>query len=368
MAKNNDYGTIDKMLLYVTLVLLAIGLVMVFSASSYDAMISYKDAMFFFKRQLVWAAAGIVAMIFMMVIPVELVKKLMAPATGVIMIALVAVLLFGSESHGATRGFRIGGMQISPAEFAKPICIVMYAQILSWMGSLTKTTKGFLTAIGILAVPILPIIIEDLGTAVCLALTLGCMLVVAGIKFRQLLTLGVMGGGLAAVFIAIKPYRVKRFFSFLDPFSDPTGSGWQIVQSLYALGSGGLFGVGLGNSRQKMLYLPERHTDFIYAIICEELGIIGAMAVVLLFLYFLYRGCLIAQHLEDNFMSYAAFGLTLIVVIQAYVNIAVVIGLFPITGITLPLISYGGSSLLCTLASIGFLLNLPRYADKPRHK
>ncbi len=368
MLQKNGKGTIDKMLLYVTLVLLAIGLVMVFSASSYEAMITYKDATFFFKRQLIWAVAGIVAMLGMMIMPVDLVKKCIAPATVVVLIALVAVLLFGDESHGAQRGFRIGGIQISPAEFAKPICIVMYAQILAWMGKLTKTPKGFLVAIGILAVPIILIIKEDLGTATCLALTLGCMLVVAGIKFRQFLALGTLGSLLVGIFILIEPYRLKRIFSFLDPFSDPTGSGWQIVNSLYALGSGGLFGVGLGNSRQKMLYLPERHTDFIFAIIGEELGIIGAMAVVLLFLYFLYRGCVIAQHLDDNFMSYAAIGLTLIVVIQAYVNIAVVIGLFPITGITLPLISYGGSSLVCTMASIGFLLNLSRYADRPPNK
>ena len=367
MLKKN-YGTIDKMLLYVTLVILAIGLVMVFSASSYEAMITYKNSLFFFKRQLGWAVAGLVAMTVMMIVPIDLVKRLAPPATVLILLAMVAVLFLGDESHGATRGFMIGSMQISPAEFAKPICIVMYAQILSWMGSLTKTTKGFAWAIAALAVPVLLIIIEDLGTAICLALALGCMLIVAGIRLSQFLTLGVLGSAMAAIFIAIEPYRVKRLLSFAHPFSDPTGSGWQIVQSLYALGSGGLFGVGLGNSRQKMLYLPERHTDFIFAIIGEELGIIGAMAVVLLFLYFLYRGCLIAQHLEDRFMSYAAIGLTLIVVIQAYVNIAVVIGLFPITGITLPLISYGGSSLLCTLASIGFLLNLSRYADRPKGK
>ena len=361
-------GTIDKSLLYVTLVLLAIGVIMVLSASSYEAMVLYKDAMYFFKRQIIWAIAGLVAMCIMMVMPIEWVKRAIVPATVVIILALVSVLLFGDVSRGAQRGFKIGSIQISPAEFAKPICIVMYAQVLTYMGKYTKTNKGFITAVGVLVVPVLLIVIEDLGTATCLAAAMGCMLIVAGINMKHLITLVLSGASFVTIFIAIEPYRIKRIFSFLDPFADPSGSGWQIVQSLYALGSGGLFGVGLGNSRQKMLYLPERHTDFIFAIIGEELGIIGAMIVVLLFAYFLYRGLLIAQNLDDNFLSFTALGLTLVIVIQAYVNIAVVIGLFPITGITLPFISYGGSSLLCTMAMVGFLLNISRYASKRKRK
>ena len=205
-------GTIDKRLLYVTLVLLAIGVIMVLSASSYEAMVVYKDAMYFFKRQIIWAIAGIIAMCIMMVIPVDWVKRVIVPATVIILVALVAVLLFGDVSRGAQRGFKIGSIQISPPEFAKPICIVMYAQVLTYMGKYTKTNKGFITAVGVLIVPVFLIVIEDLGTATCLAAALGCMLIVAGINFKHLAALIISGASFVAIFIAIEPYRVKRIF------------------------------------------------------------------------------------------------------------------------------------------------------------
>ncbi len=355
-------GTPDLLLFFITLVLLAVGLIMVLSSSSYAAMLTYDDALYFFKRQLIFMVFGFFAMFIMMNISPNAVKGMAFPVMMICIVMLALVPFIGIEVNGARRWLGVGGARFAPAEVAKPVVIVFFAM---WLTSLGKknlqTFKGFLYTLGVLAIIPVLVVIEDLGTAITIAGALVCMMIAAEVPWKYLF--GTVGVGVAGVvaMIAMKPYRIRRILVWLDPFTDPQGGGFQAVQSLYALGSGGLFGVGLGASRQKLLHLPERHTDFIFSIIGEELGFIGAAFVILLFTLFIWRGFYIAVHLDDKFKSLTAFGLTAVIGIQAMINIGVAVGFLPVTGITLPFISYGGTSLVFMLATVGFLLNMSRY-------
>ncbi len=360
-------GPADLLLFFVTLLLLAIGLVMVLSASSYDGLLHYNDALYYFKRQLVFMLLGFILMFIMMHVKPELVKAAAVPALIVCIVMLMLLPFVGVEVGGAKRWLGSGSIRFAPAEIAKPVVIVFFAMWLSSLGKRNlQTFKGFLYTLILMAVvPTLVVLAStDLGTAIAIAGALLCMMIAAEVPWRYLLC--TMGAGVAGVvaMILYKPYRLRRITAFLDPFSDPLGNGYQVVQSLYAIGSGKLFGVGLGASRQKLLYLPERHTDFIFAIISEELGFVGAAFVILLFAIFIWRGFYIALHLEDKFMSLTAFGLTAVIGIQAMINIGVAVGAMPVTGITLPFISYGGTSLAFMMATVGFLLNLSRYRKR----
>lgn len=358
-------GPADLLLFFITLVLLSIGLIMVLSASSYDALLTYDDALFYFKRQFIFMMLGFVGMFIMMNISPNFVKSIAVPALLACIVMLVLVPIIGVEVGGAKRWLGTQSVRFAPAEVAKPIVIVFFAM---WLTSLGKknlqTFKGFLYTMILLAIIPVLIVIEDLGTAITVAGALVCMMIAAEVPWKYLG--GCVGLGLAGIvgMIAIKPYRMKRITAFLDPFSDPLNTGYQAVQSLYALGSGSLFGVGLGASRQKLMHLPERHTDFIFSIIGEELGFVGAAFVILLFAMFIWRGFYIALNLEDKFKSLTAFGLTAVIGIQAMINIGVAVGAMPVTGITLPFISYGGTSLTFMMATVGFLLNLSRYMKR----
>lgn len=357
-------GQPDRVLFYITMLLLTIGIIMVLSSSSYQAMLENKDAYHYFKRQIFFAGLGLVGMFVMMYIKPELIERLAMPALVVAAIMLILVPFIGIEVNGAKRWLGTREVRFAPAEVAKPITIVCFAIWLKILGKNLQTMKGFAVSVVFLAVMPLLIFHQDLGTALVVAGTTFCMLIVAQARWPHLLGLGALGliGVVGA--IVIEPYRIQRIIGFLDPFSNLKNSGYQLVQSLYALGSGWIFGVGLGDSRQKLLYLPERHTDFIFAIIGEELGFVGASLVVLLFALFIWRGFWIAMNVEDELKSYIAFGLTCCVGIQALVNMGVVVGVLPVTGITLPFISYGGSSLSIMLASVGYLLNMSRFVKK----
>lgn len=355
-------GPADLLLFFITLVLLAIGLIMVLSASSYEAMIDYNDALHYFKRQLIFMALGFVFMFIMMNIKPEFIKGLAVPAMICCVIMLLLLPIIGVEVGGSKRWLGTTTVRFAPAEIAKPVVIVFFAMWLSSIGKKNlQTFKGFFYTLLILAVIPGLVVIEDLGTAIVIEGALVCMMIAAEVPWKYLG--GTMGIGLLGVIgmIVVKPYRMKRITAFLDPFADPSNTGYQVVQSLYAIGSGWLFGVGLGASRQKLFYLPERHTDFIFSIICEELGFVGGSFVILLFAMFIWRGFYIALHLDDKFKSLTAFGLTAVIGIQAMVNIGVAVGAMPVTGITLPFISYGGTSLSFMLATVGFLLNMSRY-------
>jgi len=361
----NKKGQPDLLLFFVTLVLLIIGLIMVLSASSYKAMLDYNDALYFFKRQALFMVLGFLPMFIMMNININFVKKLAFPALAISIVLLLLLPFFGVNVNGAVRWYRIGPVQFGPAEMAKPIVIVFFAMWLTALGKKNlRTLKGFIFTLVVLAVVPVLIIEEDLGTAVCIAGAMVCMLIVAEVPWRYLFALAGMAVAAVAAMIYAAPYRINRIISFLDPFADPLGGGYQVVQSLYAIGSGSLFGVGLGASRQKLAHLPEMQTDFIFSIIGEELGFVGAGFVILLFAVFIWRGFHLSAQMEDKFMALTSFGLTASIGIQAMINIGVAVGAFPVTGIPLPFISYGGSSLIFMMSTVGFLLNLSRYAKK----
>lgn len=353
----------DFLLLQVVLVLLALGLVMVLSAGSYRAIIEYDDPYFFFKRQLVLAVFGLGVMLVMSLINADFVRSLSGIGMILVVGLLVIVMVFGEETLGAKRWLEIGGLRFSPSDLAKPITIVFVAHLLEKSLKTLHQLNGFIILTGVMLLVPVVIAVEDLGTATALATAVFVMIIVAGAPGKYLGGTVVAGLGLAAIGIFSQSYRVARLTSFLDPFSPENiqGNSWQLVQSLYALGSGGLAGVGLGNSGQKLLYLPEMHTDFIFSVIAEELGFIGAGLVVFLFFVFVWRGYWISMRIEDTYKSLCCFGLVSVIGAQAFINIGVAVGVLPITGITLPFISYGGTSLVASLATVGYILNLSRY-------
>ena len=368
---NHNKHKIDSLLLFVTLVLVSIGLIMVLSSSSYDGLINHEKPTFYFTKQFVFGLFGVGAMLWISTFPIGLFKRL-SPVFAVIMVlVMIFTMLAGVEINGSRRWLKISGFQFSPAEIAKPIYVVAYAYLLAAIGKKRlKMLRWFLVAAAVLLVMVGPIVKEDLGTGVIVFSTLFSMLMVAGAKPIHLIALTLLAvlGGTGAVIL--NPYRLDRIHYWLRPFDDPLHKGYQAVQSFYAIGSGGLFGVGLGAGIQKLLILPEQQTDMIFSVIAEEMGFIGAGFVVLLFAVFLWRGILIAFHLEDKFKRLCAFGLTIYIVVQATINIAVTVGWFPITGVPLPFISYGGTSFVLVIATVGLLLGLSRYTteDKKRKK
>lgn len=353
----------DVILFLAVIALLGLGVTMVFSASEVTSNVKFGDSYYYLKKQLLWSALGLTTMISVMKFDYWHLKRF-APLIicgAFVLLILVLIPGIGTESHGARRW--LFGFQ--PSEIIKlSIVIFMASSLSSKHKKIESFVKGILPNLIILALACLMILMQpDLGTAVSLAGTVYVMLFAAGAKGKHLLSLG--GAGLVAVGVAIAaaPYRMSRFLAFLDPGKDPTGTGYHIIQSLYAIGSGGLFGLGLGKSKQKFFYLPEQHTDFIFAVLGEELGFIGGSLVILLFIVFIWRGLRIALTSQDPFASLLAVGLTTMVGLQAIVNIGVVTGSMPITGIPLPFISFGGTNLVFTLAGIGMLLNISRYVS-----
>lgn len=369
-------GAPDHFIMEVVAVLLAIGLIMVFSASSYRSILEYGNAFHYFFSQLGAAVLGIVVAIFIMLVSPEIFRKLAPPFMGLVLLLLIFTLFAGEESLGATRWVTIAGVRFQPSELAKPLMVICTANLLKngpyemIMNRDRMFERNNIIVFIMIIASFCIIAVEDLGSAV--AIFGGCfaVFIVAGLSKRWILGVFAAGLGVVAIYIAIEPYRIQRLFGFINQTDADAagGSAYQLVQSLYAFGSGGLFGVGLGNSGQKLLYLPGMHTDFIYAVIGEEFGLVGALLVLGLFMAFAWRGFWISTRIEDPFKSYLAFGLTAIITVQALINMAVAVGVFPVTGITLPLISYGGTSLVITLAMIGLLLNMSRYADKTKHK
>ncbi|MDD3748929.1 MAG: stage V sporulation protein E [Bacillota bacterium] len=356
----------DIVIFLITLTLLSIGVVMVFSASSVTARATYGDTYYFLKRQLAWAAIGVFAMIVTMQIDYDSWRKLAWPVLIVALLLLLVVLVpgFGTAIRGSRRWLDIGPLTFQPSEVAKLAMVLFMASFLSnRIGKMHLFTRGLLPPLIIVGIVFGLIVLEpDFGTAGTVLAVSFVMMFAAGASILHLASLAALGlPALGAMAIAA-PYRARRFLAFLDPWEDPLGSGFHIIQSLLALGSGGLFGVGLGRSRQKFLYLPMQHTDFIFAIIGEELGFVGAAFVLILYFLFAWRGLRIAIATEDPFGKLLAVGITTMIVSQAIINIGVVSGALPITGITLPLISSGGSSLVTTLAAIGVLLNISKHS------
>jgi cell division protein FtsW len=358
----------DLVLFLDIILLLTIGIIMVFSASFVQAQTSYGDGFYFLKRQLLFALLGIFGMIALMRVDYRVYKKWATPILLVAVLLLIVVLVpgVGIKVNGARRWLGVAAISFQPSEVAKLALVLFLAKYLSQhQDSIKQFVKGF--AVPLLFVAFIcgfTLLQPDLGTAVTVALTSCLMLMAAGSRKTHLLGLFVLGVAVLGLAIAMAPYRLARLTAFLNPWADPLGSGFQTIQSLYAVGSGRLFGLGLGMGRQKFLYLPEVQTDFIFAVIGEELGFIGSIFVVLLFFVFMWRGLKIALKAPDTFASLTAVGITMDVVLQAFIHIGVVTGSMPVKGITLPFISYGGSSLMLTLLMMGILLNISHYAEE----
>jgi cell division protein FtsW len=356
----------DIWIIITTLLLLTIGVIMVYSASAVLAFHEFGDWYYYLKRQLLFAVLGIVAMFFTMNVDYWIWQKYARIGLLLCLGLLVIVLIpgLGVVRGGARSWLGIGAFGIQPSEFMKIGMILFLAKALSDdQMRITYFVKGFLPPLAIIGLAFGLIMLQpDLGTGVVLVGASLLMIYTAGARVLHLSYFGMIG---VAGFIALiiqAPYRLQRITSFLDPWQDPLGAGYQAIQSLYAIGPGGLVGLGLGMSRQKYSYLPEPQTDFIFSIIAEELGFIGGGFVLLLFTILVWRGMRIAITSPDTFGSMAAVGIIGMVAVQVIINIGVVIGMFPVTGITLPFISAGGSSLTLMLTSIGILLNISRYS------
>jgi len=353
-------GPIDFWIVIPVLLLLGMGIIMVFSASA----LTSSDAFYYLKRQLIWAGLGLLGLFFTMQMEYTYLRRLAAPILGIAIILLILVLVVGEGVRGSARWLGVGSLSFQPSEIIKLAMIIFLAASLAdnyrRLNSLAQGIGPYLLLMTTVCLLILAQ--PDLGTAVAVAGTTYLMLMVAGADKRYLFLLAVMGIAMVAVAIIIAPYRMARFTAFLDPWADPQGKGYQTIQSLLAIGSGGLFGTGLGQGRQKLYYVPENHTDFIFAVLSEELGFIGAALVVILFLILIWRGISTALRAPDTFGNLLAAGLTIMIGVQALINMGVVTGMLPVTGITLPLVSYGGSSLIFSLLGIGILLNISRYA------
>ncbi len=356
-------GIPDLYLLLIVFSILGIGIVMVGSASSVDALAVYHNPYYFLERQIIWSVLGTAAMLFFSRISYWRWQRNPWPLYIITVVLLAAVLVphVGREVNGSRRWLGFGPLTVQPSEFAKLSMILVFAATLTtW--KVRDFWHGLVPHVLLLAVVGGLVILQpDLGTAAALAGTAAVMLFVAGARMKHLGLLGALSLPTVALLILKTPYRRERFFAFLDPWKHPHSSGYHIIQALYALGSGGLLGDGLGRSRLKYFYLPEQHTDFIFAILGEELGFIGGAAVIVLFVLLAIRGYRIALRAPDNFGAILATGLTTMVVLQAAINIGVVTGSLPITGIPLPFVSYGGSSLVFSLAGVGILLNISKH-------
>jgi len=361
-------ASVDHKLLFMLMALMGIGLVLVFSASSSTSLEHYQDKFYLVKRQLRGIGLGLFVMVVLLGVDYHRLRSLSVPGLLVTFGLLVLVLVpgVGRTVNGATRWIVLWGLiQIQPAEIAKLAIILYLADTLSKNYKKRDSFKDHLLPNLILIAGTAFLIVKQksLSSATLVASTGFLMMIVAHSNFGHIVSTCLIGVTSVAALIYAEPYRVRRLIAFADPWSDPGGAGYQIIQSLMALGSGGLFGVGIGQGLQKLKHLPFVSTDFIFAVVGEEMGLAGSLVVVGLFLGVLWRGIQISLRAPDLFGMFLAFGITIEICLQALLNMAVVMGLVPTTGIPLPFISYGGSSMLFSLASVGILLNVSRAAE-----
>ena len=359
---------IDFTLLITILLLLSIGLIMLLSASSPSALSESGNSYAYFFRQAIFAVAGLFMMWVISNIDYRFYQKYYKLAYIVAFLLLLAVPFIGRTVNGAKRWIYVTDtLSVQPSEFAKILMIIFYAAILvKNRDELDKYGKGFIKHLLLLAPIIILLLLEPHFSASMVIIGIvAIMMIIAGCKFWHFLVTGMVVGvpGIVAL-VLLEPYRLQRVMTFLNPWSDPTGDGWQVIQSLYAIGSGGLFGAGLGESKQKYLYIPEPHNDFIFSILGEELGFIGCAIVIILFGIFIWRGILIAMRSPNMFGSLIAIGITAQIAIQVIINIAVVTSSMPATGMPLPFFSYGGTSLFILLCEMGILLNISKAGAK----
>jgi cell division protein FtsW len=354
----------DQILLFVTITLALVGLVMMFSASAVVAGKKFDDSWYYLKRQLVWLTFGLMLLHVISRINYVWWKRLSFPLLGLITVLLIIVLVpsIGMAKNGARRWLLLGPISIQPAEMAKLITVIYLAAYLARKEDrLQDFSTGLFPALLVIGVLCGLVLREpDLGTAVVIALVTGGLLFVGGARMSHLSILALCAIPIGLALVLTSDYRRPRLMAFLNPSSDPSNAGHQITQSFLAFGSGGLFGVGLGEGKQKLLFLPEPHTDFVLALVGEELGFVGAGIIILLFAVFVIRGFQISTRARIPFGRYLGLGITTLIGIQALINACVVTGLLPTKGLTLPFVSYGGSSLVVSLTGVGILLSISR--------
>ncbi|ACD23289.1 MULTISPECIES: stage V sporulation protein E [Clostridium] len=363
--KKKNMGQIDYGIFYSVVLLLAVGVVMVYSASSYYAMFKNNDSMYFLKRQLVWAVLGMIVLCTTMSIDYHKIKKYtLWLMIGCVPLLLVVFLFPGV--NGAQRWIQIGPMSFQPSELAKYVVVLFLAKGIEMKGDGIKNfTTGIVPYLGVSGIYAALVLAEkNLSIASVIMIVTFIVLFSAGGRIKHLF--GIVAPlmvSAAVIFTVGEPYRRARMLNFIDPWKDPTGNGYQLIQSFYALGAGGVTGLGLGQSRQKTLYMPEPHNDFIFAIIGEELGLIGCLCIITLFIVFIWRGIKVAMSAKDTYGTLLAIGITSVIAVQSLINIAVVTGSMPVTGVPLPFISYGGTSLVINMAAMGVLLNISRQTE-----
>lgn len=348
--------------------LICIGMVMIYSASCVNALQTFHDSLYYLKRHVLFLVLGLVAGFAVMSFDYRHIQPHARLILGISLFLLVLVLIphIGTESYGARRWFKLGVFHFQPSEFAKLAVIIYVADFLSRKQQMIHNfTSGFLPPILVTGLACLLTVKQpDLGTTVEMAVVVFGLMLIAGAKLRHL---GILAGGAIPVMIYLvvkEPYRMARIIAFLDPWQDSQGIGFQLTQSQIGLGSGGLFGVGLGHSQQKLFYLPAAHTDFILSIIGEEMGLVGALAVIVLFVLFIWTGIRLIRQTHEAFGYFLSIGIILMLGLQAMVNVGVSIGAFPTKGLPLPFISYGGSALIFHLVGIGLILNVSKTQDQ----
>ena len=362
-VKKEKKWRIDFLLLFSVILLVAFGVLMVYSASFYSAQLTYGDPMFFMKKQLVGAIIGLASMIILYFIDYRFLKKLkwISLIVSLVLLLLVFVPSIGVKVYGARRWINLGFFTFQPSEIAKFGFIIFASSSLAKMQRQVKSFKGILPTLIAGGIICCLIILEpNMSITICVGVTMITMLFVGGARFKHFCFLAIPIALLVPLLIILEPYRLRRLVAFLDPFASASSEGFQLVQSLYAVGSGGLFGVGLFNSRQKYLFLPFAESDFIFSIIAEEFGFVGSCVLILVFGIVIARGIIIAMKAPTRFGSYLASGITTIIAVQLVVNIAVVTGSIPPTGLPLPFISAGSTSLVMFMSAIGVLLNIDK--------
>jgi len=361
-------STIDYVLLSTVLLLVGFGLVMVYSTTGIVSQERMGEALFYAKRQTLSAILGAVLMAVCMRIPMGLLRRI-SPGLFIISIVLLALPLIpgiADRAGGASRWVRLGPIRFQPAEFVKVCMVVFMAGFFArHEARITTFLHGIIMPFGLVGMAAALLLLQpDFGSSAVIIVVVLCMALASGVRFLHLGLCTVVVAVILATLVAISPYRMMRIVSFLSPFADVSGKGYQLIQSLIAVGTGQVWGVGLGESQQKLFFLPAAHTDFIFAVISEELGFVGGICVLFAFLVIMWRGLLLAKQVRnDSFLYCLAVGLTMMIVAPALLNVGVVVGLLPTKGMVLPLVGYGGSSLMACFAVVGFLLGVRREAE-----
>ena len=357
-----------ELTLFISVILISLfGVIMIYSSSYIWAEYKYDDPYKYLKNQSLFFVIGIFLMIIVSKIDYKNYFKYSNKILFICICLLILVLIpgIGTVRNGSRSWFGIGSFGIQPSEFTKLALIIFTSKYLYKNPNSMKNFKKGVLPILIITLSIFGLIMlqPDFGTGTIIVMTIIGILFVAGLNLKIFFKFGILGVVGVVILILVAPYRLKRILSFLNPWSDPLGSGFQIIQSLYSIGPGGLFGLGFGNSIQKHFYLPEPQTDFIFSIISEEFGFIGILLISFLYLIIFYNALKISMKCNDLFGKYLSFGITFGLIFQTILNLSVVVGLIPVTGVTLPFLSYGGSSLLITMISIGIILNVSRYEN-----